>query len=122
MAISFPSNPAVGQINLTGGKAWRWTGQRWLVTSVITVPVDESVVGTTVVGTVGNVQQAAITLIASLSSNVTGNLTSNTSSLLYPTQANNAGKFLTTDGNVASWGTVSSSMGKSIASSIVFGG
>lgn len=29
MALSFPSNPQLDDITVTGGKTWKWDGSRW---------------------------------------------------------------------------------------------
>jgi hypothetical protein len=30
MALTFPSNPALYEIAITGGKTWMWDGSRWI--------------------------------------------------------------------------------------------
>jgi len=35
MAIIFPDNPAVDEIQITGGQTWRWDGTAWKVTSSV---------------------------------------------------------------------------------------
>jgi len=31
MSLSFPSSPSVGQLTVTGGQTWRWTGTTWTI-------------------------------------------------------------------------------------------
>lgn len=120
-AIDFPTSPAVGQYFNAQGKTWVWDGVSWNIeitnftavspaatlnnpnfTGIPTAPTATAGTNTTQIATTAFVGTAIAAIDA------------------LPSQSGNGGKYLTTDGTVASWGVIDTS--SSVPMSLLFGG
>jgi hypothetical protein len=93
--MNFPINPTLNQTYTYGGKTWKWDGTAWNLQAA-------------------GVAQATVAFTGSFSDLINKPTTLSgygiTDGFTLPTQTGNTGKFLTTNGTAASWGTVSGSI------------
>jgi hypothetical protein len=89
--MNFPANPTLNQTYTYGSKTWKWDGTAWNLQAA-------------------GVAQATVAFTGSFSDLINKPTTLSgygiTDGFTLPTQTGNTGKFLTTNGTVASWGTV----------------
>lgn len=136
MAITFPSNPTTNQTYTYGGKVWTFNGSRWLNTGasytsstpVVPITVSDTTPGSTQEGSIwvdsttgtlsvyigGSWVLASAGILNVAANTFPGNAIIDSSitatqlapGAAVPTQTGQTGKFLTTDGNIASWAPV----------------
>lgn len=122
-AIAFPSSPTVGQTYTSDTKTWQWDGKHWLPTTVIitgtipsntvtTVTIQDSAV------TTSKIADGAITTAKITDGSVTAAKLATGAAV--PSQTGQAGKYLTTDGTTASWGSATT-QARSVGMNLVFG-
>jgi len=114
MAISFPSTPATNDVYTYNNKSWTYNGSVWIQNTTTIFTLDDNVVTTSKIadGAVTAVKLAAGAAVPSQTGNSGKYLTTDGEVATWgtvnslPPQDTNSGKYLTTDGNTASWGTV----------------
>lgn len=113
-AIAFPSNPTTGQKYTSDTKTWQWDGKHWMPTSVI---ITGTIPSNTV--TTETIQDNAVTTAKIADGSVTSAKLATGAAV--PSQTGQSGKYLTTDGTTASWGSATT-QARAVGMNLVFGG
>lgn len=126
-AIDFPNSPTVGDIFTAGNSSYRWTGEAWVSNNLGSIDWDDVLnkpttfapsAHTHAISDVTSLQTSLDGKAASVHTHVKADVTDFAHTHLLaditdyvepdplPSQTGNAGKYLTTNGSVTSWGTV----------------
>ena len=106
-AIDFPNSPTLNQVFTVGTNSWTWSGTTWnVVRTGITGPTGpQGAQGLT--GATGPAGPQGPQGIQGLTGPAGPTGATGAVGATFPTQTNNSGKFLTTDGTATSWASVS---------------